>query len=373
MNGAKMTQFFAENGRPARLRAHPPRKIGIQVDFWSRLHPGGWGSLPPVDVWINFGWMIFGMALLYFGAEWLVTGSSELALRFGISPLVVGLTIVAFGTSAPELLVGIQANLKDPPQGDLALGNVVGSNIYNIALILGVGALIRPIVIHAQIIKRELPILLVASVVFVAMLWDGEVTRWEGVVLTLGIVGYVVMSLRLAKVEPDQVQFEEFEEEDLARAKKPGRLKVDLFLILFGLAALIYGADRLVGSGMALAQIYGVPEAIIALSLFALGTSLPELATSIVASLKNQGDIITGNAVGSCIFNILAVVGITALVAPINSNEVRKEDLWVMIGVAAVIMPFMWTRKSLSRFEGGLLVAGSIAYTLYLGVRAGII
>jgi cation:H+ antiporter len=317
--------------------------------------------------------MTLGMTLLYFGAEWLVTGSSEVALRFGISPLVVGLTIVAFGTSAPELLVGLKANLQSPPQGDIALGNVVGSNIFNIALILGVGAMIRPIVIHSQIIKRELPILLVVSVAFVAMLWDGEVARWEGIVLTVGIIAYVIASLRQAKKEPQQGQFDESEQKELEQAKKPGRLKVDLFLIVVGLAALTFGADRLVTSGMELAHIFGVPEAIIALTFFALGTSLPELATSVVASMKNQGDIITGNAVGSCIFNILAVVGITAMVAPLNAKEVKPEDLWVMVGVVVVVLPFMWTRKRLSRVEGCILVLGSVAYVVYLGLRSGVI
>ena len=317
--------------------------------------------------------MVLGLTLLYFGAEWLVKGSSELALRLGISPLVVGLTVVAFGTSAPELLVGIQANLKDPPQGDIALGNVVGSNIFNVALILGAAALMRPIVINSQIIKRELPILLIASLVFILMIWDGVVTRAEGGVLTIGIVSYVLFSLVAAKAARRARQFEEFEKKEIEHAKEEGgrRILMDVGLIVIGLAGLAYGADRLVVSGIELARLFGVPEAIIALTFFAFGTSVPELATSVVASLKKQGDIITGNVVGSCVFNLLAVVGIVALIRPISSEEIQRVDLWVMGGLALLLIPFMWHKMRLSRFEGGILLAICFGYVGYLGVRSG--
>ena len=151
----------------------------------------------------NIFFVVIGLAFLYYGAEWLVKGSAEIALRLGISPLVVGLTVVAFGTSAPELLVSVQANLETPPKGDIALGNIVGSNICNIALILGAGALVRPIVVHAQIIRREVPILLVISIVFVAMLWNGSISRWEGGILFAGIIIYVWVSIRQARKEPE--------------------------------------------------------------------------------------------------------------------------------------------------------------------------
>lgn len=317
---------------------------------------------------MNFGWLLLGLTLLYFGAEWLVKGSSEIALKVGISPLVVGLTVVAFGTSAPELLVSLKANMHVPPQGDIALGNVVGSNICNIALILGVGALIRPITVHAQILKREMPLLLVASVVFVAMLWDGQIARWEGGILAAGIVIYVIASIRMARREPRPEQFDEFSEEDVKEIKKAGagRIVLDILLVVIGLVTLVYGADRMVVSGEALARIFGVPEAIIALTLIAFGTSLPELATSIVASIKNQGDIITGNAIGSCMFNLLAVVGIAALVLPLNASELNKSDLWVMLGVTAMVFPFLASGRGLARSEGAVLLTGYLAYCSWL-------
>ncbi|NNC90371.1 MAG: calcium/sodium antiporter [Akkermansiaceae bacterium] len=321
-------------------------------------------------VW-DFGWLVAGFVLLYFGAEWLVKGSSEIALKLGLSPLVVALTVVAFGTSAPELLVSVQAGLRD--QGDIALGNVVGSNICNIALILGAGALVRPVVIHAQIIKREMPVLLAISIVFVWFLWDGRVQRWEGGVLFAGIIAYVWASFHAAKREPHPEQFEAFEAEELQAIRKggAGRLVLDVALIVAGLAALIFGADRLVVSGVSLAERFGVPEAIIALTLVAFGTSLPELATALVASVRNQGDIISGNAIGSCIFNILAVVGLASLVTPLVARDLNRIDLWVMLGLTFLIIPFMWSRMRLSRAEGAILLAGYLGYCGYLVARGG--
>ncbi|NNM28298.1 MAG: calcium/sodium antiporter [Akkermansiaceae bacterium] len=321
-------------------------------------------------VW-DFGWLVAGFVLLYFGAEWLVKGSSEIALKLGLSPLVVALTVVAFGTSAPELLVSVQAGLRD--QGDIALGNVVGSNICNIALILGAGALVRPVVIHAQIIKREMPVLLAISIVFVWFLWDGRVERWEGGVLFAGIIAYVWASFHAAKREPHPEQFEAFEAEELQAIRKggAGRLVLDVALIVAGLAALIFGADRLVVSGVSLAERFGVPEAIIALTLVAFGTSLPELATALVASVRNQGDIISGNAIGSCIFNILAVVGLASLVTPLVARDLNRIDLWVMLGLTFLIIPFMWSRMRLSRAEGAILLAGYLGYCGYLVARGG--
>ncbi len=327
-----------------------------------------------MDILLYFGLLAVGLVLLYFGAEWLVKGSAEIAYRVGISPLVVGLTVVAFGTSAPELLVSIQANLQDPPEADIALGNIIGSNICNIALILGIGALVRPIVVHAQIIKREMPILLVATVVFVGMLWDGVVSRLEGGVLVVGIVIYVVASVRMAKKEPETAEFEEasVEEIEKVRTSGSGRVVFDVLLILVGLAALVFGADLLVGSGVFLAEAFGVPSAIIGLTLVAFGTSLPELATSIVASVRKQGDIITGNAIGSCIFNILCVIGIAAMIFPLNAQNVDRIDLWVMLGVTVLIIPLLATRMRISRGEGALLVLAYVGYTAYLVFGRGV-
>ncbi|MFK7911434.1 MAG: calcium/sodium antiporter [Akkermansiaceae bacterium] len=335
----------------------------------------------PVDIAIHFLWLIGGLTLLYFGAEWLVKGASEIALRLGISPLVVGLTVVAFGTSMPELLVCLKANSPEviaAPAGwfgweievgeaspDMALGNIVGSNIFNIALILGVAALIRPVVVNSQLIKRELPILLLASVVFVAMMSDMKLDRWEGMILASGILAYIIANVRLSKkARYAQERYEEFEEEAIEHAKEGGsRVMIDLGLVILGIGALVIGADWLVDHGESLAVYFGVPEVIISLTLFALGTSLPELATTIVASLKKQGDIITGNAIGSCIFNILFVMGATAGVKPLAAGELSWIDLGVMLGLSALIVPLMWSRMRLSRIEGTILLLIAIGYS----------
>ena len=326
-----------------------------------------------VDILVYSGWVVLGLILLYYGAEWLVKGSSELALRIGISPLVVGLTVVAFGTSAPELLVSVSANMKTPPQGGFALGNVVGSNICNLALVLGIAALIKPLGIHKQVLKREMPILIIASVVFLMMLLNREVARWEGALLAGGVVLYTVSSIRRGK-RGEEVEVDlDISEEEIAALKKagPGLFLKDLFFILLGLAALGYGANRLVFGGGEIALVMGIPPAVIALTLVSFGTSLPEIATVTVASLKGEGDLVTGNVVGSCIFNILAVVGITASIAPLNAGSLEIADLAVMGGVTLLAFPLMLSRKSLSRLEGGILVAGYLGYVVWLFLRQG--
>lgn len=331
--------------------------------FYSRVSKGMRHAPAVVDLL----WLVLGLVLLYYGAEGLVKGAKDLSLRFGISPLVVGLTVVAFGTSAPELLVSLQANLKDPPKGDMALGNVVGSNICNIALILAVGALIRPIVIHLQIVKREMPFLLLISAVFVFFLEDKTIARWEGGVLFAGVLFYTFLNFRKARQEPDSVTLDEISDDDEGEESS---LVKDIFFIVIGMAGLVIGADRLVFGGSNLAERFGVSEATIALTVVAFGTSLPELATSVVAAIRRQGDLITGNAVGSCIFNLLCVVGIVALVAPISRTpELHPADLIVMLAITVTIFPFMWSRRRLSRIEGGVLLAVYLGYVAHLATR----
>lgn len=314
---------------------------------------------------LDIGWVFGGLVLLYFGAEWLVKGSSELAIRLGISPLVVGLTVVAFGTSAPELVVSVKANLDG--QGGMAIGNVVGSNICNIALVLGFGAVIFPIAIPRQVIRREIPILLVASVVFLLMMRDGTMERLEAGVLFSGIVLYVITSLVEARKE-DPNQSEDISPEMIGAARNSGsgRLFFNIFLIVGGGITLVIGADRMVTGGESIARFYDVPEAIIGLTLFAFGTSLPELATSVVAAIKKQGDIIVGNAVGSCVFNLLAVVGMAGLIAPLNDDGVTWIHYTVMLGATVILIPMMWHRMKLDRWEGGLLVLGYLGFTAWL-------
>lgn len=323
------------------------------------------GHSPPVPEMFDIGWVVGGLILLYFGAEWLVRGSSELAIRFGISPLVVGLTVVAFGTSAPELVVSIKANFDG--NGGMAIGNVVGSNICNIALVLGVGAVIFPIAIQRQVIRREMPILLVASTVFLLMMRDGVMDRLEAGVLFGGILLYIITSLVEAKKEnPEESDEIPPEVIEAARNSGRGRLCFNIFLIIGGGITLVIGAHGMVVGGASIARFYGVPEAIIGLTLFAFGTSLPELATSVVAALKKQGDILVGNAVGSCIFNLLAVVGVAGLIAPLRGEGVTAIHYGVMLGVAVILMPMMWHRMKLDRWEGALLVAGYLGFTAWL-------
>lgn len=319
-----------------------------------------------MEILLNLTWVALGLVALYFGAEWLVKGSGALALRAGISPLVVGLTVVAYGTSAPELLVSVSANLEDPPQGALALGNVVGSNICNFALILGVAALIKPIKIHRQILRRDMPILMAATVLFLFMLWDGEVSLLDGIVLTTGVVVYTVVSVVLGK--RDVIEEGELLDDSLRPEGGGRRAILDVLLILIGLIALIIGANRLVLGGSTLALLWGVPPAVVALSLVALGTSLPELATAVVSSLKGQGDLTTGNVVGSNIFNILAVIGISSCVAPLAAGSLNPSDLWVMAGVTFLVFPLLLTRSTLSRLEGGVLTLLYLGYVLWLYV-----
>ena len=327
-----------------------------------------------MEILLNLGWVALGLVLLYFGAEWLVKGSASVALKFGVSPLVVGLTVVAFGTSAPELLVCLQANFK-PGGGDIAIGNIVGSNICNILMVLGVSAMVFPLKIHEQIVKREMNILLVASLVFVAMAYGGFIERIEGFLLFVGIVAYVVYSIYDARRTPSTDDDGDLDEvlspEEIEAAQKGGMKDIakDLVLIVVGIAALMLGADRLVAGGEQLAIMLSVPKAIIALSLFAFGTSLPELATGIMASWRREGDIVVGNAVGSCIFNLLAVGGITASVWPIKIVNVNMMDFGVMLLTVVLSMILMRTHRSISRVEGGIMLAIYLGYSVYMFVR----
>lgn len=312
----------------------------------------------------HYLYILAGFVALFYGAEFLVKGASEISLKFGVSPLVVGLTVVAFGTSAPELLVCLEANANGSP--DQAFGTIIGSNICNMALILGVGALIRPLVIHRQIIRREIPILAAASAVFVLMLIDKKIVQWEGWVLFAGIVAYVVSSLLQSKKEIGAECSADFSPEDVDRARNSTTkdMVLSFVWIILGLLALKFGSSWLVTHGSILAVNFGISEAIIGLLLLAFGTSLPELATSIVAARQGQGDIITGNAIGSCIFNLLAVIGITAMVKSLTASDISWLDLGVMLGILVIIAPMMWSRGKLSKLEGGVLLALYFSYTV---------
>ena len=317
-----------------------------------------------MPVLIDLLWLVAGLIALYFGADWLVGASARLAVKLGITPLVVGLTVVAFGTSSPELFVSYQFNLDG--LSDMAIGNVVGSNICNIGLILGLSALLYRLSVKSILIKRDMPFLLVASVVFVVMVWNGEIARWEGILLVVGIVIYTIYCIRESKLEKDPSVLKEFEEEYGDGEAKQENLWKLIGLILIGLVALYFGAEWLKKGGVSIAQRLGVPNAVISLTLIAFATSVPELATSIVAAMKREGDIIIGNVIGSSIFNLLCVVGITSVAKPMAIQEISTADLIVMGAFTVVLMPMMITRWMIGRIEGGILLAGYAAYVVYL-------
>ncbi|MAS93067.1 MAG: hypothetical protein CMO55_07700 [Verrucomicrobiales bacterium] len=315
---------------------------------------------------IDFLWLLAGLTALYFGAEWLVNGAAKLAMRFGISPLVVGLTVVAFGTSAPELFVSIKFNNSGLP--DMALGNVIGSNICNIALVLGISAFICILNIKAQLLFRDLPVLIVATLVFSWMQMNGVISHLEGALLFSSVIGYTIFQLYLArKVKNPEVLTEFAEEYSPAEALHTPVWKL-VVLIFAGLVALYFGAGWLEDGGVGIAKFFKVPDAVISLTLIAFSTSVPELATSVVASLKKEGDIITGNVIGSCIFNLLCVMGLTSVIKPIQTSQIEMSDLWVMIGLTVLLLPMMMTKKRISRVEGGILLACYAGYCVFLWI-----
>lgn len=308
--------------------------------------------------------LILGLGALSLGADWLVRGASSLAGRLGISPLVVGLTVVAFGTSAPELAVSTKAALSG--QGALSLGNVVGSNIFNVLFILGLSALIVPLRVSLQVIRSEVPIMIFVSVVVLLFCLTGELTRSAGVVLFLGIIVYTVVQILLARRE--------------GKAAEPGdgaapRLSIGmaLFFGVIGLALLVLGSRWFVWGAVELARGWGVSELVIGLTIVAAGTSLPEVATSVMAGIKGERDIAVGNVVGSNIFNILSVLGAAALFSPLPipiEKDLIQADLPMMLAVAVCCLPIFVSGGTISRSEGGLFIGWYAVYTIYLVLRA---
>lgn len=304
--------------------------------------------------------LLVGLVILGVGGEALVQGAAKLARSLGISALVVGLTIVAFGTSAPELAVSVTACLQN--SDSLAIGNAVGSNIANILLVLGLAALVKPLVVSLNIVKVDAPIMLGASLLLMGFaLAGGALLRWHGVVLTLGLLAYVYCTYRFASGEPAKV-VDEYE-----AVVRSGKSRVWFgVLILVGLVGLKYGADLIVLGAIGIAQQFGLSERVIGMTIVAIGTSLPEIATCLVAARRDQPDIAIGNVVGSNIFNILSVLGIATLVAaPVNVEaDALRIDLPVMLGATVLCLPLMWTGRRITRPEGGVLLG---LYVVYLG------
>ncbi|WP_158542562.1 calcium/sodium antiporter [Lujinxingia litoralis] len=309
------------------------------------------------------GMVIAGLVLLYFGAEGLVGGASSLALRLGITPLIVGLTVVSFGTSAPELLVGLIGS------DDVNLGNVVGSNVANIALILGVAAAISPLKIETRVVTHELPIMLAATGFFIALAFDGELTRLDGVLLLTAMAAYMVYMFLGAR--RDMKRLEAIVGDDLNDADAKQRsVVVDTLLMVGGIAGLALGAKWMVDGATTIASSMGISELVIALTVVAIGTSLPELATSVVAAFRGEADISVGNVVGSNIFNLLFVMGVVACFGTIVVGpDALNIDLWVMGGISLLLWPLLRSGHSLKRWEGVLMVVGYLVYTVTMFMR----
>ena len=299
------------------------------------------------------------------GAELLVRGASRLAITAGISPLVVGLTVVAFGTSAPEVAVSVGAALEG--KTDIAVGNVVGSNIFNVLFILGISALIAPLIVHAQIIRQEVPIMVGASALLLAMIWDGSLSRLDAGILLALLVAYTVFLIIQSRKQTKAT-----EDEYAAEAPKgawDSHWAVQVLMVLAGLGLLVLGAGWLVDAAIAFAKALGVSDLVIALTIVAAGTSMPEVATSITAAIKGERDIAVGNVIGSNTFNILGCLGVSGLVSAgglTMAPAILSFDIWVMLVVALACIPIFFTGREIARWEGVVFLGYYIAYTAYL-------
>jgi cation:H+ antiporter len=315
--------------------------------------------------------LVLGIVALYFGAEWLVRGAARLARSFGMSALVVGLTVVAVGTSAPELVVSILAVSRG--QVDMTVGNVVGSNISNIALILGVSALIYPIAMRSTLLKRGIPLMLLASALLVALVLNGSLGRVEGGVLVVGLVAYFWYLIRSCRKEPPRTEaaFDAYQRERDCCPGDESRMR-NLAIAAAGLVVLAVGAHLIVAAATVFALALGLSELVIGLTVVAIGTSLPELATSVLAAVRKEADIAVGNAVGSNVLNILGVLGPTALVRPLAiDTTLLTFELPVMLAASVLLLPLAWTRLRLERWEGALLLGGYVAFIGVLLQRGG--
>lgn len=301
--------------------------------------------------------MLGGLALLAVGAEALVRGSSALALRLGVTPLVVGLTVVAFGTGSPELFVSVEAAYRG--ESGIALGNVVGSNISNVALILGLSALARPMKVRSELIKREVPLMIGVTLLLCLLLLDGTLGRVEGLVLVAGSVAYSAYAYLAARRDRSKAVADEFREA-LTGLKRAAWL--DVVFVSAGFVLLLIGANLLLAGATVVAEQFGVSKIVVGLTIVAIGTSLPELATSVVASVRGEADVAFGNAIGSNILNILLVLGVAAMIRPIETQGLRPLDLCVLVASAVLILPLMWRGWVLNRWEGAVLLAGYVAY-----------
>ncbi len=311
---------------------------------------------------MTFVLLVTGLVLLLGGAELLVRGASRLALSLGISPLVIGLTVVAYGTSAPELAIGIGATLDGQP--DIALGNVIGSNIANVLLILGLSALVTPMVVARQLVWLDVPIMVGVSLLVLVLALDGQLDRWVGVALLLGGVAYTALQVYMGRREgaSDPAGIPGVD-------AAPSPLWRNALLVVAGLVLLVFGARWLVASAVTIAEAFGISQLVIGLTVVAIGTSLPELATSVTAALRGEREMAVGNIIGSNIFNLLLVLGAAVAISPDGiavSAAAVNFDLPVMTAVAVACLPIFFTGHCIARWEGALFLGYYVAYTAYL-------
>lgn len=315
---------------------------------------------------------VIGIPLLIIGAELLVRGASRIAAVSEIPPLIIGLTVVALATSSPEMAVSIGASLKG--DGDIALGNLVGSNIFNVLFILGLSALITPLAVSQQLVRLDIPLVIIASVVVLLMALDRTISRIDGIILFSGIlayIGYLIWNSRRRRTQSADVTGPS--EEKWKSGYTRGLLLRDVASIIGGLALLVLGAEWLVDGAVDIADALGVSKLVIGLTIISAGTALPEIATSVIASLRGLRDIAVGNVVGSNLFNLLAVLGVTGIVAPDGvdvANSLLTFDIPVMTAVAVASLPVFFTGYEISRWEGWVFLGYYAAYVAYLLMRA---
>jgi cation:H+ antiporter len=311
--------------------------------------------------------LVLGLLFLVLGAEALVRGASKLAATVGVSPLVIGLTVVAYGTSTPEMVVSVMSGLAG--QADIALGNVVGSNIFNVLFILGISALLVPLVVSQQLVRFDVPLMIAVSLLLCLLGLDGKIGRVDGLFLFAGGILYTVFLIYQSRKENQDIREEYAKEYGSQVVPSFPSWTINTVFIVGGLGLLVLGSRWLVDSAVTIAQLIGVSELVIGLTIVAAGTSLPEVATSIIASLRGERDIAVGNVVGSNIFNILAVLGLSSIVTPDGihvSTAAQRFDIPVMIAVAVACLPIFFTGHVIARWEGALFLGYYVVYTLYL-------
>jgi len=314
---------------------------------------------------------VVGLGLLIAGAELLVRGAARLAIAVGVSPLVIGLTVVAFGTSSPELAVSVQSALIG--QADIAFGNVVGSNIFNILVILGLSALITPLIVAQQLVRLDVPVMIGVTILAVLFAQDLNIGRLEGIILFAGLIVYTVFLFVQSRRETNAAVQQEYEQEFGARPSGLSQILLNFALVVVGLVMLVIGSRWLVDGAVAIARAVGVSELVIGLTIVSAGTSLPEVATSVAAAIKGERDIAVGNAVGSNIFNLLSVLGLSGVVAPSGvavAPAAYNFDVWVMLAVAIACLPVFFTGNEIARWEGLMFVGYYVAYLAYLILAA---